>query len=589
MEATPPPTDPAGTPARPAVPRRPGLVVATLSLCGIVVSLQQTLLLPLLPELPRLLDTSVDNASWLVTATLLAGAVATPTISRLADMYGKRRMMLVALGASILGSALGAVTTAIPLLVTARALQGVGMALIPVGIAIMRDELPRERLPLGVALMSATLAVGAGIGLPVSGVISEQLDWHATFVVTGVVGAVMLVAVLRVLPESPVRSRGRFDVRGAVVLSAALTAVLVALSKGSQWGWGSATTIGAATAGVALLAVWVPMELRTPSPLVDIRVAARRAVLLVNLAAVLSGFAMFANMLVTTQQLQAPADTGYGLGLSTLEAGLWLTPSAAAFALMAPVSAWTTRRLGPQSTLILGGAVMAVAYATRTFVGDGLAAVVVTSVVISAGTAMTYSAMPTLVMRAVPVTETASANGLNVLLRSLGTSTSSAAVAAITTASAVLVAGVAYPSATAVTVLLWIAAVASVGTAALGVPMLRMADYDDEGAEATGPPTPAAAVIHGVVVSAAGEPVGGAVVTVRSLDGEPVDWGQADSSGDFAVALPGRGRFVVEAVAEGWLPYRETRELDAELPAVQLELAARFQAADVRDALDDAS
>src|SRR5690606_7660231 len=102
--------------------------------------------------------------------------------------------------------------------------------------------------------------------------------------------------------------------------------------------------------GVAILGAWAPLELRTPSPLVDLRVAGRRSVVLVNCASILSGFAMFANMLLTVQLLQAPITTGYGLGIGPMDAGLWMVPSTAAFGLMAPVSAWMIRTLGPQVT-----------------------------------------------------------------------------------------------------------------------------------------------------------------------------------------------------------------------------------------------
>lgn len=380
----------------------PTLVVVMLSLCGTVVSLQQTLFLPLLAELPTLIDTSVGGASWLVTSTLLAGAVATPTLSRLADMYGKRRMMLVALGISVSGSLLGAMSSALSLLIVARSLQGVGVALVPIGIAIMRDELPRDRVPLGVAMMSATLAIGAGVGLPLSGLISEHLEWHACFWVTGVLGAVLMVGARAIVPESPVRTGGPFDLRGAILLSSALTAIFVALTKGGQWGWGSPLTLGLAAVGVAILAVWVPVELRTPRPLVDVRVASRRAVLLVNIASVFAGFAMYTNMLVSMQVLQMPSSTGYGLGIDILHAGLWMVPNAAAFGLLAPVSAWGTRRFGPQATLITGSVVMALTYCGRVFWGDTVAQVVVGSVLAGAGTALVYSTLPTLIMRAVP-------------------------------------------------------------------------------------------------------------------------------------------------------------------------------------------
>ncbi len=553
--------------------RSPALVVATLALCGIVVSLQQTLILPLLPSLPDRLGTTADSASWLVTATLLSGAIATPTVSRLADMYGKRRMMVVTLGIAVLGSIVGALSQVLPLLLVARALQGVGMAVVPVGIAIMRDELPRDRIPLGVALMSATLAIGAGVGLPMSGLISEHLDWHAIFWLTGVVGIVLLVAALVVLPESEVRTRGVFDFRGAVLLSAALTALLLALSKGAHWGWSSPTTLGMFAGGAVVLAIWAPMELRTPSPLVDLRVASRRSVLLVNGASVLSGFAMFANMLLTVQLLQAPIASGYGLGIGPMEAGLWMVPNVAAFGLMAPFSAWLIRKYSPQIALLAGSLVMGFAYVGRVFFSDNLAQVVIGSVVVGIGTAIGYSALPTLIMRAVPVTETASANGLNVLLRSVGTSSASAVIAAVTTASAITVSGQAVPSAGAISLMFWLAAAMAFGAAAIAVPTLRLKDFapeaDRAGTATTGRPT---RVVRGIVVNASSRPIRSAVVTVLTTEGAAVDWGQADSEGRFTAAIPGPGDYLVVTAADGWRPRTRLVTLDdeSELPPLVL-------------------
>lgn len=549
-----------------------------LSLCGIVVSLQQTLVLPLLTELPALLDTTSDTASWLVTATLLSGAVATPTVARLADMYGKRRMMVVALAVALIGSLIGALSTALPLLIAARALQGVGLSLVPVAIAMMRDELPRERVPLGVAIMSATLAIGAGVALPLSGLIVEHLDWHAIFWVTAVVAALLLVAALLVLPESPVRTRGSFDLRGAVLLSIALTALLLALSKGAQWGWTSSATLGLAALAVAVLALWTPLQLRTPSPLVDLRVASRRPVLLVNIVSVFAGFAMFVNMLVTTQFMQVPEESGYGLGLSVLAAGWWLVPNTIAFAVMAPVSAWLTRKYGPQVTLLSGAVVMALAYVARVFFSEDLAQVVLGSVMVGAGTALAYGALPTLIMRAVPVTESASANGLNVLLRSVGTSSASAATAAVTTASFLVVAGHAVPTRGALDTLLWLSAGASALAAAVAVPMLRMKAFseasDRSGAENIGRD---AKVVRGQVLSLDGTPIRNAVVTVLTPEGVTVDWGQGDTEGRFAVAIPRAGEFLVITAAEGWQPRSRIMELDDTAPLPPIVLRQRYR------------
>ncbi|MGH3656345.1 MAG: MFS transporter, partial [Micromonosporaceae bacterium] len=470
------------TPTEPDRPRTPrsAVVIGTLALTGTVVSLQQTLVLPLLADFPRLLHTSVDTASWLVTATLLTGAVSIPTMSRLADMFGKKRMMMVALAVMVLGSLVGAVSDAVGFVLTARAMQGVGMALIPIGIAIMRDELPRERVPLGVTLMSATLAVGAGIGLPLSGLIAEHLNWHSIFWVTGVAGALLLVLVHKVLTESPVRTRGAFDYQGAILLSIALTAVMLALSKGAQWGWTSQITLGLAGLGIALLAAWAPLELRARNPLVDVRVATRPGVLLVNLTSLLTGFAMFVNMLTTTLALQAPPSAGYGLGLDVLRTGLWMAPIALTFGALAPVSATAIRRFGPQVTLLTGALVMSGAYLARVYLNHELWQVLGGAMLVAAGISMTYAAMPTLIMRSVPVTETASANGLNTLLRSIGTSAASATVAAVTTMSVVRVGDDVFPSADGLLALFWVAGAASLISALLVLPMLGMREFSTD-------------------------------------------------------------------------------------------------------------
>jgi MFS family permease len=539
--------------------RSTAAVIATLCLCGTIVALQQTLIVPILPDLPDLLGTSIDNASWLITATLLAGAVATPIVSRLADMVGKRRMMIVCLVTVVAGSLLGALSESLVPAIAARALQGVGMALIPVGIAIMRDELPRAKVPLGVALMSATLAVGAGVGLPLAGIIAAHFDWHAVFWVTVVAGTIMLGAVLLILPESPVKTHGSFDYRGAVVLTVALTTLLLALTKGGHWGWTSAPTIGLAVAGIVLLVVWVPLELRVPSPLVDIRIASRPAVLLVNVASLLVGFAMFANLLVTTQLLQLPTSTGYGLGLGLIETGAWMAPSALVFGALAPFSAWVTRRFGAQTTLISGAATMSVFYVVRVFMSNELWQIVAGSMLVGVGTSLAYAAMPTLIMAAVPITETASANGLNTLLRSIGTSMSSAAVAVVVSMGATLMDGEVHPTYGAFAIIFWLAGGTAAVATLVALPLSRLVDLGAAGHdEVEGDRS----VAHGRLLDGHADPVRSAVVNALTADGEQVDWCHVDSAGTFSLALPGPGRYLLVTSADGWVPDSRTVTYD---------------------------
>ena len=122
--------------------RRAGLIVGVLSFCGIVVSLMQTLVVPLLPDLPRIFGTSAANTSWVMTVTLLTAAVSNPVSGRLGDMYGKRQMLLINLALLVAGSVIVALSSALMPVIIGRALQGCAIGVIPLGISIMRDELP---------------------------------------------------------------------------------------------------------------------------------------------------------------------------------------------------------------------------------------------------------------------------------------------------------------------------------------------------------------------------------------------------------------------------------------------------------------
>ncbi|WP_312926078.1 MFS transporter [Thermocatellispora tengchongensis] len=411
--------------------RRPGVLVVVLSLCGIVVSLMQTLVIPLIPDLPRLLDTTPANASWVVTATLLAAAVCNPVSGRLGDMYGKRRMILLSLAMMVAGSAICALTSSLGLVVFGRVLQGCAVGVIPLGISIMRDELPPRRLGSAMALMSATLGVGGAIGLPLAAFVAQRADWHALFWLSAAVGVLNLLLVLFLVPESPVRAGGRFDLPGALGLTAGLVCLLLAVSKGGDWGWGSPLTVGLFAGAAVILPLWAWAELRIRAPLVDLRTTARRPVLLTNLSSVCVGFALFAMSLILPQVLQAPPETGYGLGLSLLETGLCLAPSGLVMMILSPVSARVSRRWGPKTALVGGAAIMALGYAASIGLLASAWQVVLATIVISAGLGLAYSSMPALIMGSVPTTETAAANGLNALMRAIGTSVSSAVISVV--------------------------------------------------------------------------------------------------------------------------------------------------------------
>ncbi|WP_405933388.1 MFS transporter [Streptomyces sp. NBC_00827] len=425
---------------------RERLTVPVLAFGAIVMAVTQTVVVPLLPDLPRLTGASAGAVSWMVTATLLAGAVLTPVLGRAGDMYGKRRVLLIAFGLMTLGSLVCAVTSDIGILIAARALQGAAAAVVPLSISILRDELPPERTGSAVAMMSSTLGIGAALGLPLAALIVQYANWHVMFWATAALGALGLALASWAVRESPVREPGRFDTLGALGLAAGLVCLLLGVSQGGQWGWGSPRILGLFAACAVVLTLWWVQQRRAERPLVDLKLATRPRVALPHLAALLTGFAFYSNTLVTAQLVQAPEATGYGLGLSIVATGLCLLPGGVTMLLLSPVSARISTNRGPRVTLAIGAGVIALGYVLRIADSRDLWAIILGATVVSIGTTFAYSALPTLIIRAVPAGQTASANGVNVLMRTIGQAVCSAAVAAVLVHHTSLIGGAPVPT-----------------------------------------------------------------------------------------------------------------------------------------------
>ncbi len=260
---------------------------------------------------------------------------------------------------------------------------------------------------------------------------AQFADWHLLFWTIGALTAVLGVLAVWLVPATPPLATGRFDVLGTLGLTAGLTALLLAISYGGEWGWGSSTTVGLVVAAAAVLVLWGRWERRVADPLIDLATAARRPVLLVNIASVVVGFALYAQVLMVSQLLQLPVSTGYGLGRSMLQTGLLMLPAGLAMMAASAFGARLSSARGPKFTLLLGIALIGLGFAACLVRMDSTTMLVIGTVVSNAGVGFAYGAIPALIMMAVPATETGVANGFNTLMRSIGSSLSGAVVGAI--------------------------------------------------------------------------------------------------------------------------------------------------------------
>ncbi|MGM7666707.1 MFS transporter [Microbacterium sp. A93] len=453
------PADPQPAGPAAAVPAaNPRLLVAVLAATGIVVSLAQTLVVPILGELPAIFDTDVATASWVITVTLLVGAVSTPVMGKLADLYGKKRMMLVAVVPFIIGSVVSALATDVIIMILGRGLQGLGTGMIPLGISLIHDVLPPKKAGSAIALMSSSMGIGGALGIPMAAAVAQFASWRVLFWATAAIALATAVTIVVVIPAIRPAARPavlgksgkpvRFDVVGTVGLAVGLTALLLGISKGAEWGWVSVLTLGCLGAAAAVLVVWGAYEWRRPGPLVDLRTSIRPVVLLTNVATILFGFTMYAMNLIIPQMMQLPVELGYGLGQTMIQMGLWMAPMGLGMMAVSGLGARISYRRGPKTTLTLAGVVIAAGYGATALVlatlgnrttgaADGatllwtLVLLCLAGAVVGCGIGFAYGAMPALIMSAVPATEKASANGLNALMRSLGTTTSAAVIGAL--------------------------------------------------------------------------------------------------------------------------------------------------------------
>jgi predicted MFS family arabinose efflux permease len=421
----------ANAPARP----RTGLLILALALSVANVSVLQTLVVPVLAMIAQQLDSSLSAVGWVLTANLLAAAVLTPLLGRLGDVYGKRPVMIGILVAVLIGTVLALVTSSLPLLIVARVLQGSSYGLFPLSMGVLREEMPVAKLTMSMAIVSATLGVGGVIGLLSTGLLTRNGgDYHRPFWIgLGMALAALLLTVIA-LPRRPrAKNAGSsVDWLGAGILGAGLVLLLLPISQGADWGWGSARTIGSFVASAVVLFGWVQAERRIKQPLARPSLLARRAVMMPNLAALFVGFGLFAAFLAITSFAETPESAGYGFGASVLTASaMYLLPGGVLGVLLAPLVGRFVQRAGGYQALLTGAALGLAGFLGMAAFHGRPWEFVVFATLSQLSVTFGFAALPALLVQAVEPADTGVANSVNSIARSVGSAIASALIVTV--------------------------------------------------------------------------------------------------------------------------------------------------------------
>jgi EmrB/QacA subfamily drug resistance transporter len=398
----------------------PNLTLAVLALGGLAYALLSSAVVPVLPTMREDLGTTETGITWLLTGYLLAASVGTSILGRLGDMYGKERLLLWTLVILAAGTLLAAVSSSLPLLIAARFIQGAGGGIFPLAYGIVRDEFPAAKVAGGIGMLSAILGIGGGLGIVLSGVILEHLDYHWLFWIPLVAVLAAALATWRFVPESPVRTPGKVNWTAAALMTVGLSAVLLAISQTTTWGWVSAKTIGLTLFGVLVSLAWIAVEARSREPLIDMTMMRVRGVWTTNFAAFLLGAGLYASFVVFPQFAQLPTSTGFGFGASVVVSGLYLLPATIGMTILGLRAGPISARFGSRNALLAGTLFATASFAMLALAHEHPFDLLIAAALLGIGIGLAFAALGNLIVQAVPAEQTGVASGMNNVMRTLG-------------------------------------------------------------------------------------------------------------------------------------------------------------------------
>lgn len=409
-------------------PDRHTAVLLVLCVCVLAFTMQGSMIVPAIPVLTRELHTTQEWSTWLLTGFLLSAAVSTPVVGRLGDQHGHGRVLVWALLVFLAGALGGTFAWDIWSMIGFRIVQGLGGAVLPLCFAIVKETFPPKRATVALATVSGLGGGGGAIGMMYSGLIVDNASWRLLFGTGAAVLAVAAVLVRALKLETPIRARSRADVPGAVLLSATLLVLLVAITEGNGWGWGSPPTAGLLAGAGALAVLWARVELRAPEPMVDVRMLVHRPVLVTNVTTFALGYSLFGVWalvppLVQAPRGMAPADARaitYGLDATVTHSGVVMISCSLALVALAPLGGVLAKRVGGRVPLVLGMVgVAASSVLLARWHGTSLQ-VVLGMLALGVGIALAFGSIPMLVTQSVRPAELGVATGMNLVMRTVG-------------------------------------------------------------------------------------------------------------------------------------------------------------------------
>ncbi|MGI0140871.1 MAG: MFS transporter [Thermoplasmata archaeon] len=435
------------------------MVLLLLSGVGLLVSFSESMLIPALPTIQLQYEASAAAASWIPAIYLLVGAVSVPLLGKWGDTYGKKRLLMIVMAAYSGAVVLDGFSWDLASLLAFRAVQGLGLAMFPLAISLIHDEMEAARVPVSIGVLTSMNGVGSAIGLILGAWITENYGWQTNYHVLAPFAVLLTVILWFAVRESTQRHAERIDYVGISFLGASVALLLVAVTEGGTLGWTSATTLTLVVFGLGFALALIVAERRSARPLFQLKAPGFANILKVDFAMFVAGAVMFLGFYVAIYFAQEPT---VGLGRDVAQAGLVLAPAAILMLVFAPLGGRIAQRFGEKPVELLGFLLVVAGFVSLIFLHKTAFGLGLDMVVLFAGVAFLLTALSISVLALAPANDVGSEIGLNTSFRTIGQALGVAVAGACLTA--YVIPGTSLPSDTAY----YLTALTGIGLAVLG-------------------------------------------------------------------------------------------------------------------------
>lgn len=402
---------------------RAGAILAAVIGCvAAFKGLNESVTPPALPILQEQFQVPGSTISWVITGVLLTGTIATPIVSRLGEVWDKRRALLGVLAIVSIGTLMSALSVSIEMLIVGQLLQGVGLSTVPLAIGIIRDTQNEARTKSANGLLVGAIFGSTAAGTMIAGPIADHLSYRWLFWVPFIALTACMVAVWSFVPRS-LKSGGprpRIDIAGSVLLALGLACILLALTFAPSWGWSSPKLLLLLAAGLASFVIFTRVELTVDDPLIDLRLMRSFTVVAASGLMFLAGYCINATLICVPIQTQLPESTGYGLGETATFTSVVLV-SAMMLGLTAPLVSMLDRGIGSRLTSSLGPISILIGAALMLAAGHrgSIVAIVIVTLLMNFGITVSMTQSLNLVVTGVPADKVTEFNGLNFAIQAV--------------------------------------------------------------------------------------------------------------------------------------------------------------------------